>query len=186
MIQPSTIRKDDFFSQLLWEFDIGNLNSIYDLDIPPDTYSTLLYNTNDLFLNEEQFNTLMKLIPITDTVYVVQVDSEEVYEFCLPISYEDYTSLNLFSITFLSSKNFNWVIIIDEELESGVGLIISNAELINDFNSMYKNGLKDFSDLISFYYRDASRNALSCHNMIKILSLLRVTSNNETTDLSSS
>lgn len=174
MIKHSLMKKENFFSNISEICNINNLDSIYDLAIAPKNYSTLLYNTNDLFLNQKQFEVLLKLCSNSDTIYVAQHDSDEVYEICLPISYEDYKSLDLYSITYLSSKEFKWVIVIDEELESGVGVLISNTALINDFNSVYQDELKDLFDLISFYFRDASRNPLSIQNMIKVLSLLHI------------
>ena len=58
--------------------------------IPSDIPTFLLYNTNDLCLNEEQFNALMESIGSTEKFYIAQNDSEEIYEFDLPMSYNDY------------------------------------------------------------------------------------------------
>ena len=51
--------------------------------IPSDIPTFLLYNTNDLWLNEEQFNALMESIGSTEKFYIAQNDSEEIYEFDL-------------------------------------------------------------------------------------------------------
>ncbi len=166
--------KQDFLSKLTHILNVDAINTIYELDISSEAQTTLLYNTNDLCLNENQFNSLINLISTEDIIYMVQNDSEEVYELSIPLSYNEYKSLDLFSMTFLSSKKFEWVVIVDEELESGIGVIASNKEFIDAFDSKYKSGLNDLHDLISYYYRNASRNPLSIYNLTKILSLLHV------------
>jgi hypothetical protein len=169
------ISKEVFFTKLEWVLGKERFESLETLCISPEISTTLIYNTNDLCLNKEQFDVLMKNIDSQDTVYIDQKDSDEVYEFVFPISYDEYQSLNLFSMTFISSSKFDWIVIIDEELESGIGVIAAADKLIDNFNSQYKKGLKDLHDLISFYHRNTLRNPLSIQNLIKILSLLHVT-----------
>ena len=93
------MKKKEFWSNLSWVLNEQRYESIEDFMIPSDIPTFLLYNTNDLCLNEEQFNALMESIGSTEKFYIAQNDSEEIYEFDLPMSYNDYQSLNLFSIT---------------------------------------------------------------------------------------
>ena len=75
-------------------------------------------------------------------------------------------------MTYLTSNKFDWLVIIDEALESGVGVLLARSHvLIDDYSSRYKNGIKDIQNLIEFHDRDASRNPHAMDNLIKILSL---------------
>ena len=165
------MKKKEFWSNLSWALNEQRYESIEDFMIPSDIPTFLLYNTNDLCLNEEQFNALMESIGSTEKFYIAQNDSEEIYEFDLPMSYNDYQSLNLFSMTYLTSNKFDWLVIIDENLESGIGVLATKSDLIEKYSSRYKDGLNDIQNLVAFHYKDASRNPHSIENLIKILSL---------------
>lgn len=132
----------------------------------------MLYNTNDLCLNKDQFYVLMSLLSGQRKIYVAQNDSDEVFELDTSAYYKDYESLDLFSMTYLSSDSLDWVAVIDEELESGIGVLIADSDLINRFNSNYADELNDTNNLISFFYRDSHRNRFSIQNMVRVLSLL--------------
>lgn len=82
------MKKKEFWSNLSWFLNEQRYESIEDFMIPSDIPTFLLYNTNDLCLNEEQFNALMESIGSTEKFYIVQNDSEEIYEFDLQMSYK--------------------------------------------------------------------------------------------------
>ena len=166
------ISKKDFLSNIECVLDTNKLESIKDLKISSDKSSALIYNTNDLWLSEQQLEVLTSILSPEETLYIAQIDSDEVYELKLPIKYEEYESLNIFSICFIASSKFDWVIVLDEELESGVGVLIGASDFVKKYISQYKDGLKDMYDLITFHYEDSHRNPHSIENLIKILSLL--------------
>ena len=174
MQQSNSISKKEILLKLQRFFEGDEIESIYDLNISPYISTALIYNTNDLCLNKEQFDSLLSVIGPLETIYVVQNDSDTIYEFDLPMVYEEYQSLNLFSLTVLTSSSFDWAVIIDEELESGIGFFVASNELVENFNFRYKGGLNDMLDLISFSFRDLSRNPRSIQNLFKIFSLLHV------------
>lgn len=174
MKYSNLITKKDFFSKLSRILKGAHFECIYDLKISSEISTTLLYNTMDLWLNKGQFDALIDLVDPQDKIYIVHNDSDKVYEVCLPVSYEEYKSLNLFSMTFLSSSNFDWVVILDEGLESGMGVIAGNDEFIANFHSRYGKSLIDLQSLISFHYHDLDRNPSSLKNLIKVLSLLHI------------
>ena len=165
------MNKKEFLSNLSWVLNERQYETIEELVIPFDISTFLLYNTNDLCLNEEQFNALMESIGSTEKLYIAQNDSDEVYKLVFPISYNDYQSLDLFSMTYITSNNFDWLVIIDENLESGMGILAAKDEIIDNFTSRYESAIHDIQNLIAFHYRDASRNPYSMDNLIKILSL---------------
>ena len=156
-------------SNLSWAFNNKNADSIKDLSIPSDTQTLLLYNTNDLCLSEAQFNALTASIAPADKFYVFQSDSDKIYEFDYPMTYDEYQALELFSITYLTSDKFDWAVVIDENLESGIGILAAKSGVIERFSARYGNCLNDIQELIAFHYRDASRNPHSIGNLIKIL-----------------
>ena len=71
----------------------------------------------------------------------------------------------------ISYSGFDWVIVLDEGFESGVGVLIGASDFVKKYISQYKDGLKDIYDLITFHYKDSHRNPHSIENLIKILSL---------------
>ena len=79
-------------------------------------------------------------------------------------------------MSYLSSSRFDWVVVIDEELESGIGFLIADSKTVKDFNAHYANELRDTNDMISFYFRDLLRNQHSIRDMVKFLSLLHTPS----------
>lgn len=165
------MNKKEFWSKLSWVLNERQYESIVDLVIPSDITTLLLYNTHDLWLNEEQFHALMESVGSTEKLYIAQNDSDKIYEFDFPMSYHDYASLNLFSVTYLMSNQFDWLVIMDEGIESGIGVLAAKNEVIDKFSSRYKNEIHDIQNLIAFHYRDASRDPHSMNNLIKILSL---------------
>ena len=170
----NSMHRKDFFLNLGWAFNGVEFNSIYDLEVSKNVYTSLIYNTNDLCLNKAQFCTLMRFLKEQDKIFIAQNDFQEVYEFNYPMCYEDYESLDLFSMTYISSNRFDWVVVIDEELESGIGILIADSKIVNDFNDHYTDELRDTNDLISFFFHDSRRNPNSIRNMVKILSLLHI------------
>lgn len=170
------MHKEDFFLELSWAFNGKKFDSIYDLEVPKNVCTSLIYNTNDLCLNKDQFWALMESSFGHDKIFIAQNDSKEILEFDFPIKYEDYESLDLFSMTYLSSNRFDWVVVIDEELESGIGVLIADSKMVKDLNAHYANELRDTNDLISFFFRDSRRNQNSIGNMVKFLSLLHAPS----------
>lgn len=67
------MHKDDFFLKLSWAFSGSGFDSIYDLEVPENVYTSLIYNTNDLCLNKAQFGVLMEFL------------LEQWWEVCLPL-----------------------------------------------------------------------------------------------------
>ena len=163
--------KSTFWSKLSWILNGNKCEFLGDLSIPSNVQTMLIYNTNDLCLSETQFDALMESIDSTEKIYVAQNDFDKIFELDFPVSYAEYQFLDLFSMTYLTSNQFDWLVIIDENLESGIGVLATKSDLIEKYSSRYKDGLNDIQNLIAFHYKDASRNPHSIENLIKILSL---------------
>ena len=165
--------KQDFMEKLKCFLGDDKIDySILDLNIPSDVQTCLLYSTNDLWLNKKQFDALMDITSSYKALYIAQNDSDETFRFDLPMSYEEYINLNLYSVSFITSDKFDWVIVIEEGLESGIGVMIGDLHFINNFNTLYSDSLTDIYELISFHYRDQARNPKSIQNLIKLLSFV--------------
>lgn len=165
--------KQDFMEKLKCFLGDDKIDySILDLNIPSDVQTCLLYNTDDLWLNKKQFDALMDITSSYKALYVAQNDSDETYRFDLPMSYDEYSALNLYSVSFITSDKFDWVIVIEEDLESGIGILIGAPDFIKKFNALYSEGLTDIYELISFHYRDQAKNPKSIQNLIKLLSFV--------------
>ncbi len=165
--------KQDLVEKLKLFLGESKINdSILDLNIPSDIPTALLYSTNDLWLNKKQFDALMDITSSYKALYIAQNDSDEMFRFDLPMSYEEYINLNLYSVSFITSDKFDWVIVIEEGLESGIGVMIGDLRFIKNFNTLYSDSLTDIYELISFHYRDQARNPKSIQNLIKLLSFV--------------
>ncbi len=160
-----------FWQNLSWIMNEDKGDSILDLNIPDHVETLLIYNTNDLWLSENQFNALMESIRSPEKIYVAQNDSDEIVEVSFPMSYKEYCDLDLYSLTYVTSNHFDWLLIMDEGIESGIGVLATKNELIGRYCSRYTQAKQDIQDLIAFHHRDASRNPYSIECLNKILSL---------------
>lgn len=165
------MNKKTLNENLQWVLDGNKYETIYELKIPTDVQTMLLYNTNDLYLNPSQFKALMSSIDPSEKIYVAQNDSDDIYEFESSVLYDEYQALNIYSMTYLTSSSFDWVVILDENLESGIGILAAKNKLIEDYPLSYQETLNDIQMMIEFHYRDAVRNPHSIDNLVKILSL---------------
>ena len=153
-----THNKDRILSNLRWAIGEGRCDAIEELQIPADVKSCLLYHTNDLCLSESQFCALQRVTEQIEQFYVVQCDSDEVIRLDGSTPYEAYAELNLYSMTYLTSDRFEWVVVIDEHLESGIGVIVSKTDLIDRYASFYPKLIADAEDLFRFLRKDLVRN----------------------------
>ena len=163
--------KQEFLSNIACFLGDTQITEFQALKIPSAKSSLLLYNTDDLWLSKPQFETLTKFVSTNEKIYIAQLDSAEVYELTTPIKYDVYDSLNLFSTTFICSENFEWLIVIDEGLESGIGVLIGENDFVQQYIDLYGHALRDIYDLITFHYKDSLRNPYSIENLVQILSL---------------
>ena len=136
------ITKNEFISKVACFFGGNEFDSIYDLKIATDKSYVIINNTNDLWLNEPQFDAITRLISSQKALYVAQNDSDEVYRLALPTTYDEYYNLDLFSLAFIASENFDWVIAIDEGFECGTGILIGSKEFAEAFYSPYNANTK--------------------------------------------
>lgn len=166
-----------FYSEIKQLIDAQRIESLIDVEIPEDLHASLLYSTDDYFLSEKQFSSLVKLLQEGDSLYVMQLgDSDdlselnhELYEFPFFCSYEDYRALDFYSISILFSSQYNWVLVIDESLEGGIGLFVGEKDAVDLFESFYGRTAKDLCELVLFFLRDSDRNKNSLLYMERLL-----------------
>ena len=133
--------KAEFLSMIEHFFAEKDFDAITDLEIALGKAYVIINKTADLWLSEAQFNAITHLVGSQRALYVVQSDSDDVYRLVLPTSYNEYYNLNLFSLSFIAPESFDWVIVIDEGVEFGRGVLIGNEEFVNTFVSTKVHGL---------------------------------------------
>ena len=137
------------------------LQDIDDVKFNPGFRKVLLYPTEDLALTNEQFEALLKA-HTGSRIFVMQIgydddflsDNNDVYVLSAPCSYEEYENLRFDTITILFSEDDDWIVLIDESAEGGVGLLAATSQVIERFESYYKNSKNDIISFVSYYLHD--------------------------------
>ena len=104
----------------------------------------LLYPTNDVLLTEEQFCALRNAMN-GEFLYAREVgETGKWYDMGQPFyrlskcdTYEQFVQLPFWSISVFFDETFDWVILIDESLEGGIGLLLASEEIKDSFVKYY-------------------------------------------------
>lgn len=141
-------------------------NELFDIKLEPKYCTLMLYPTNDLWLTEGQFDVLKRFLKnIGENEFcLAQFDgggfdglfsnTNSVKRFTLESSYSQYCDTHLYSISVLFSIKGEWAIIIDETLDWGIGLFVSNKTYADIFNNLYheiRNEFKKFMTEQEYY-----------------------------------
>ncbi len=166
------ISKDlEIFKKFLG-IELNYINNLYDIEIPQNSYRTLIYPTNDFFLYEHQFDAVKSLVKQDEKIYVFQLDDLSfVHEFSYPFDYKAYCCLNLYSVSIMFSNSLEWIIIIDEAVEYGKGVFISNFSLKEKFENIY-NSKNDLSEIIKFTNEDTEKRKYDISCLNKFISMI--------------
>ena len=142
--------------------------------------SSILYPTDDYFLTEFQFQSIVKLLSQNDKLYVMQMGANddldslehEIYELSYPYSYTDYRSLDFYSISIIFSSQCDWIIIIDESLNGGIGLFVGDVAKVSFFETVYAKTKSDICHMVKFFIDDSKRNKNAIPYMKRIINLV--------------
>lgn len=108
----------------------------------------MLLHTNDVYLSMEQFFALQNFLKEVKEEYCyvlnyyalsdeksfeVLPDSKVVYLVDKNVTYNQYTEIFLCELSLIVSKNFNWIIAIEESVEGGVGIFAADPVLVRIF-----------------------------------------------------
>jgi len=114
----------------------------------------IIFPTDDVFLTEDQFEVVISLLRGEEKLYFMNFGYDknkcqpmnEIYELA-GRTYEEYCSAREFvfvmPLTILSSDSFRWLIVIDENFESGTAVFAADKEIINIFKDKYVNWPED-------------------------------------------
>ena len=141
--------------------------SLKDLKYPKLYKKTILYPTNDLLLYEKQFLSIIELLEGNAPLFFMQAGENDdfrdsrnqAYIISSPFSFNDYMKIDgLYSMTIHFSSPCKWILLIDESLEGGIGLLIGEKEIIEQFENTYGRTSEDRKKLELFFEKDAKRN----------------------------
>ncbi len=142
---------------------------------------TLLYSTDDLFLTEHQFNALKSVINQDTRIYVTQNDEDNpmtadnylIWELSADIMYDEYVEIPLFSNAIIFPNTLDWILIIEETLDGGVGILAGNVTMISAFESAYGQTRRDVRDLVLFHLEHSRIRDTYNDNLKRLLSMIR-------------
>ena len=154
---------------------LGDIEFSENLDV------SILYPTDDYLLDEFQFQSIVSLLDKKDNLYVMQLGEDsyihslkhELYQLGYPYSYEEYKQLNFYSISVIFSSKLDWILIIDESLDGGIGILGGDSEIVDIFEKEYGKTKKDMCKLVKFFIEDSNRNKHALLYMKKIFDLLQ-------------
>jgi hypothetical protein len=67
----------------------------------------------------------------------------------------------------------DWILIIDESLDGGIGILGGDSEIVDIFEKEYGKTKKDMCKLVKFFIEDSNRNKHALLYMKKIFDLLQ-------------
>lgn len=144
------------------------------------TAKAIIYPTDDVCLNEEQYNAIVSILKGGEDMTVIQcgwsnnffAEDRIAYTFCEPFCYEEYSKLDFFSPSIIFSSLHEWIIIIDESLNGGEALIVGDPNRIAQFLKTNDNGIHDLLRFVSFYLNDAWERSYKTDYLKKMIHLL--------------
>jgi len=137
------------------------MESLADLQFLPGLKKTLFYPTEDYALTRSQFELLTQLLRDDECLLILPLswsgtwdDNEEVFTLSAPFLYEEYTSLPFATPALHFSSFGNWLLITDECLEGGTGIIAVSDHAANAFAPLFAESRADILRFSDFYLQD--------------------------------
>lgn len=156
------------------------IESLIDVEFAKKVNVSIIYPTDDYLLDELQFQAIVNLLDKNDNLYIMQlgIDSNlhslnhELYQLNYPYSYQEYQLLEFYSISVVFSNKLDWILLIDESLNGGIGILAGDSTNINLFETTYGKTKNDICKLGEFFIEDATRNKNALLYMKKIFNLV--------------
>lgn len=170
-----------FYTQIKNLIKKYDFDSIDDVVFGDNLYKTFIYTTDDYYLYEDQFRALTSILHKDEILYVAQMGyqcnlfdvSNKIVEMRFPFSYSEYRKIDLHSIAVLFSNRFEWILIIDESIEGGEGILAGSLNFISKFNFNYSRSLKDLIQFVEFSIMDSQRRNTEFNHLMNIFHLLK-------------
>ncbi len=114
----------------------------------------IIFPADDVFLTNEQFEAVISILIEDEKLYFLNFGydknvRESMNEICEleEHSYEEYYSAREFipimPLTMLFSDSFRWVVVIDEDIQSGTAVFAADKEIMDTFKGKYVNWRED-------------------------------------------
>ena len=137
------------------------MESLADLQFLPGLKKTLFYPTEDYALTRSQFELLTQLLCDDKCLLILPLsrngtwdDAEDIFRLSAPFLYEEYASLPLATPTIHFSNSGNWLLITDECLEGGTGIIAVFDHAADAFAPLFAESRTDILRFSDFYLQD--------------------------------
>ena len=144
----------------------GMFNSINEDVLTEGFQKRILYPTNDFHLTKEQFHAIKCLLQPDENLILFQMGFDDgffspknsYYKINCDINYREYDEIWIDSISALSSDTWEWLVLIDEALEGGLGVFIASEEVVKKFSEIYVNMTTDIIRFVELflYHRNPS------------------------------
>lgn len=159
---------------------LGDFEGLDGLVFAPDTLKAVIYPTDDVCLNKDQYNKLVSILKSEEELTVIQAgwtndffaEGNIAYTFCEPFSYEEYSELKFFSPSIIISSLLEWLIIIDESLYGGEALIVGKDDRVSQFLEKNGHGIQDILRFVDFYINDSYERSYKPIYLKKMIRLL--------------
>lgn len=141
----------------------------------------MLYPTEDFHLNEAQFRVIKSLLAPGEDLLILQMGFEEglfsfrnnLYVCDCDLSYAAYDEIWIDTISVVAPSSWAWIVLIDEALEGGLGIFISDPELINRFDRLYGNTVSDMVSFVASFIRRMDAPSYPIKYMMEVLTLCK-------------
>lgn len=137
------------------------MESLADLQFLPNLKKALFYPTEDYALTQPQFELLTQLLCDNESLLICPLsrngtwdDKEDIFALSAPFLYEEYTSLPFSTPTIHFSSSGNWILITDECLEGGTGIIAVAEHAATSFLPLFAESRTDILRFTDFYLQD--------------------------------
>lgn len=155
------------------------ISDIVEISLCEGITSSLIYPTDDHLLYECQLSAVVKLLEEHESLYALQLgwsdvlgaDTNELFILSPPFN-EEYYNLDLSTFTLLFSNSYQWLVLIDEAQEGGVGLIVGEKDIIEKFDSIYGRTKQDIVSFVNFHLDEEKRRSRTLTILPKIIKIL--------------
>lgn len=157
----------------------GMFDCINEDALTGEVQKRLLYPTDDFYLTKDQFATIKRLLRPNENLNLLQMGFDEgffslkniYYQMDYNIEYQDYHKIWVDSISVLFPDSYEWIVLIDEAAEGGLGMFIASEKPIKKFTQKYTNLTADVIRFVEFF---ASRKHFDCEMQKYMLDILRM------------
>lgn len=160
----------------------GTFDYIMDAGYNDCYLKTLMFPTDDLHLTKEQFESLTHLLNDGETIYVMQMAwdmkdgffdiNNQCFQLKSPIEYSEYASLELYTISLLVPTQFNWIVLVEENLDNGEALFIGDKKVTEQFRQIYSSNQDDLAKYVLMWLSDYKNRNVKLDYLERVLGAL--------------